>query len=252
MKMAFAPDITGSSPCASTTSTSPADARDLAFAIYACGPEAVAIYIDRIRQHIDPESAELFPFFAKSGAADLSAPFRKIYLRAHRHWLRALNRLSIPQSDKLRHADGRGDSPIEAVLFAAMIVEARFGELSFERVVTPNRGARAAEYFPGALTIESQVEVLDFRVDFLVSVVGAESGRSKHLVVECDGHQFHHATKQQISRDDARDRFLQKGGYSVFRYPGSDIWADPCRHASEVVEWAAVAIRDAEVVNGAN
>lgn len=246
------PDNTGAPMRASSPITSPADAKDLAFALYACGPDAVAIYIDRIREHIDPESAELLPFFAKSGAADLSAPFRKIYLRAHRHWLRSLSRLAVPQTDKMRFAEGRGDSPIETALFAALIVEARFGELSFERVVSTDRGARAAEYFPGAMTIEPQVDILDFRVDFLISVIGAESGRVKQLVVECDGHEFHHATKQQISRDDARDRLLQMGGYSVFRYPGSDIWADPCRHASQVVEWAAAAIRDAEAGDGAN
>jgi very-short-patch-repair endonuclease len=232
--------------------TSSADARDLAFALWAAGPEAVAIYIDRIREHIDPESALLLPFFAKSGVADLSVPFRKIYLRAHRHWLKALTRLSVTQSDDLRFAEGRGDSPIEAALFAAMVVEARFGDLAFERVVSTDRGVRAVEYFPGAMTIEPQAGVLDFRVDFLVSVVGAESGRVKQLVVECDGHEFHHATKQQISRDDARDRLLQMGGYSVFRYPGSDIWTDPCRHASQVVEWAAAAIRDAETGDGEN
>ncbi|HEY8214691.1 MAG TPA: DUF559 domain-containing protein [Methylocystis sp.] len=185
-------------------------------------------------------------FCCAGGAADLSAPFRKIYLRAHRHWLKTLNRLAVPQSADLRFAEGRGDSPIEAALFAAIIVEAKLGELSFERVVVADRRARVAEYLSGALTIESQVDILDFRVDFLVSVIGANTGRVKQLVVECDGHEFHHATKQQISRDDARDRLMQMGGYSVFRYPGSDIWADPCGHAAEVVEWAAAAIRDAE------
>jgi very-short-patch-repair endonuclease len=246
MKMAFAPDTTGLSPRAIAPDSRRDDARDLAFALWAAGPESVAIYIDRIKDHIDTESAELLPIFRDSGFSDLTKPFKRIYVRAHRHWLATLHRMALGQSSDLPLAEGRGDSPIEIALFAAMVVEAKFGDFSFENVVCPDRGARAPEYFPGAMTIESQVEILDFRVDFLVSVVGAESGRVKQLVVECDGHEFHHATKQQISRDDARDRLLQMGGYTVFRYPGSDIWADPCRHASQVVEWAAAAIRDAE------
>ena len=46
------------------------------------------------------------------------------------------------------------------------------------------------------------------------------------LVVECDGFDFHERTKEQASRDRRRDRALQRAGFKVYRYTGSDIWAD--------------------------
>jgi very-short-patch-repair endonuclease len=58
---------------------------------------------------------------------------------------------------------------------------------------------------------------------------------TKHLIVECDGHDFHDRTKEQASKDRARDRALQSLGYRVYRYTGSDLWRDVCVYAVEVV-----------------
>lgn len=222
------------------------DARDLAFALWAAGPEAVAIYIDRFKDQIDCDATGLLPLWRENGAANLTPPFAKIYRRAHRHWLSFLNRLALSQSEALPLADGRGDSPIEAALFAAILVEAKFGDLSFERVVVAERGKRVLEYDPVALTIEPQASILEFRVDFLLTVFGVNSGRKKQSIIECDGHDFHERTREQASRDRARDNLLRLGGYIPLRYTGSDIWRDPCKHASQIVWWAASAHRDAE------
>jgi very-short-patch-repair endonuclease len=47
---------------------------------------------------------------------------------------------------------------------------------------------------------------------------GCPAGR---LVVECDGHDFHEKTKQQVTKDNRRERELQIAGWHVFRFSGS-------------------------------
>jgi very-short-patch-repair endonuclease len=49
---------------------------------------------------------------------------------------------------------------------------------------------------------------------------------TKGIVVECDGHDFHEKTKEQVRRDKARDRWLQIQGYPVMRFSGSEIYRD--------------------------
>lgn len=70
-----------------------------------------------------------------------------------------------------------------------------------------------------------QVDVGPYRVDFLFA-----RGRYKEpvslIAAECDGHDFHEKTKDQVSRDKARDRELMARGIRVFRFSGSDIWRD--------------------------
>lgn len=49
------------------------------------------------------------------------------------------------------------------------------------------------------------------------------------IAIECDGHEFHEKTKKQVIRDKQRDRWLNKNGYIVFRYSGSEIYNDKMR-----------------------
>lgn len=99
------------------------------------------------------------------------------------------------------------------------------------------------------LIIESQKKIKNYRVDFLLTyqshgVVQDDQGkprlaidRQRELIVECDGHEFHEKTKEQASRDKKRDRDLQKLGYEVFRFPGSDLWKNPVACAKEVLDY---------------
>ncbi len=59
------------------------------------------------------------------------------------------------------------------------------------------------------------------RVDFLLGGHGIPS-----LVIECDGRDFHHATREQIERDRTRDADLNAAGFKVLRYPGTQIYND--------------------------
>lgn len=67
----------------------------------------------------------------------------------------------------------------------------------------------------------------------------------KLIVVECDGHDFHERTKQQAAHDKARDRFMHKAGYQVFRHTGSELYKNPYDAAFEVV---SAACRNDELV----
>lgn len=46
--------------------------------------------------------------------------------------------------------------------------------------------------------------------------------------IELDGHDWHERTREQASRDRARDRRVLRAGGNVLRYTGSDVFGDPC------------------------
>ncbi len=56
-------------------------------------------------------------------------------------------------------------------------------------------------------------------------------------IVECDGHEFHERTKEQAKKDRSRDRAFQAAGIPVFRFTGSEIYADPQECAREVTNF---------------
>jgi very-short-patch-repair endonuclease len=103
------------------------------------------------------------------------------------------------------------------------------------------------------LTIEIRTQTLvgDHRVDFLLLYYGTDfvregQGRAKgeewreirvdeRMIVECDGHEFHEKTKEQAQRDKERDRKLQSLGFRVYRYTGSELYADAFRCAAEIL-----------------
>jgi very-short-patch-repair endonuclease len=96
--------------------------------------------------------------------------------------------------------------------------------------------------------IEPQAGIGPYRVDFLIEhaayvrqskdALRAEDEyewTSKGLIIECDGHAYHEKTKEQAKRDKERDRELQKLGYQVFHYTGSEIWADVFSCANDAI-----------------
>jgi hypothetical protein len=132
---------------------------------------------------------------------------------------------------------GHSGSPIEEAMFCALVVAAR--QHADDVVLGPLQPAPLA---PIVVRIVSQAEIGEYRADILLTATnrwsfGTSVGNAveAHLVVECDGHDFHERTKEQASRDKRRDRDMQKAGYPVFRYPGSDIYADVFRCAEEAL-----------------
>lgn len=80
-----------------------------------------------------------------------------------------------------------------------------------------------------ASAIHQQVPIGTYRVDFTLMSAGA------FIVVECDGHEFHEKTKEQVERDNKRDRYLQQEGWRVFRFSGSEIHNDADKCVDEVL-----------------
>ena len=86
------------------------------------------------------------------------------------------------------------------------------------------------------ITIHIQFPIKQFRADFAIELHATENGRKLHkwFVVECDGYQFHHLTREQVTRDKAREREIVAAGYSVLRFSGTEIYRD-CTSAAQQV-----------------
>jgi very-short-patch-repair endonuclease len=91
-----------------------------------------------------------------------------------------------------------------------------------------------ASFHRGALSLNCQTEVPPYRLDFSVQ----NKTTNAKIAVEVDGHDFHERTKEQASRDRARDRFLQSNGWKVFRFTGSDVHRNASSCVSEVISAA--------------
>lgn len=84
------------------------------------------------------------------------------------------------------------------------------------------------------LTIHPQVKIGRYIADFTInSLSGAIL-----LVVECDGHDYHAGDKAGAARDRERDRWFVSGGYSVFRFTGTQIYQRPFLCAADTITCA--------------
>jgi very-short-patch-repair endonuclease len=94
----------------------------------------------------------------------------------------------------------------------------------------------AKEPFSG-VCVEQQVDVGDWRVDFVIHEYDWTCEKWRSVIVECDGHDFHERTKEQAARDRSRDRRASLSGTTVLRFTGSEIWNDPLGCAEQVMRW---------------
>jgi very-short-patch-repair endonuclease len=67
-----------------------------------------------------------------------------------------------------------------------------------------------------------------------------EPANEVQLIIECDGHEFHKATKEQIKHDNERDYDLKMAGYDVLHYSGSQIFNDPIKCANEIYDYITI------------
>lgn len=91
-----------------------------------------------------------------------------------------------------------------------------------------------------------QVQVGTYRVDFVFGHGTNFDKPHRCVVIECDGHQFHQKTKEQVARDRTRDRYLSTTYGRVIRFTGSEIFRDPARCAVEAAQVLIAADRAAE------
>lgn len=83
-----------------------------------------------------------------------------------------------------------------------------------------------------------------YRLDFLIEYIKMEGDTvedvkeySSTVVVECDGHQFHEKTKEQVKRGNQRDYDLKMCGYDVIHFSGSELYNNPQECVQKVVDY---------------
>lgn len=79
-----------------------------------------------------------------------------------------------------------------------------------------------------------------YYADFLVKAISNkyfQCDRNFMLVVECDGHDFHEKTKEQVERRNNRDMDLKAEGYDVLHFSGSQIYNDPFNCADKTFNY---------------
>jgi len=91
-----------------------------------------------------------------------------------------------------------------------------------------------------------QYRIAGYRLDFLL-MHHIAGGRYWKAAIECDGHEFHEKTKEQASRDKARDRAITTENIAVFRFSGSEIHRDAFACAAEIIA-AADSASEAELL----
>lgn len=57
------------------------------------------------------------------------------------------------------------------------------------------------------------------------------------LAIECDGHEFHEKTKEQVARDNEREYALKMLGFDVLHFSGSQIYNEPFRCAAQTIKY---------------
>jgi very-short-patch-repair endonuclease len=124
----------------------------------------------------------------------------------------------------LKHVCPRVESPIENII--GLVLAWRIYQIN--EVLSAVR----SNYI---FKIRSQVRLVNYRCDFLISV--CEPNGSSSLILEVDGRDYH-TTEEQVARDKRRDRELAiHTGCPVIRLTGSEIWNDPFGYAEDVLSY---------------
>ena len=130
-------------------------------------------------------------------------------------------------------------SPIESTLLGAMIIvftrhhfSLHLGSDLDDHV---GKVIYKSSHRNSVISIVPQKKLDTYQVDFLITIYSPENDYKKSLIIECDGHDFHEKTKQQIAADKKRERHLQSLGYHIFRFSGSEITKDTMHCAEEIL-----------------
>jgi very-short-patch-repair endonuclease len=66
----------------------------------------------------------------------------------------------------------------------------------------------------------------------------------KKIVIECDGHEFHQKTKEQVQHDNEREYDLKMSGYEIIRFSGSQIYNEPFKCAEDTYNYIMKFIKE--------
>lgn len=128
------------------------------------------------------------------------------------------------------------ESPIEIILNMA---------LEIQRMLHPGFSKSSRKYMVD-MEINHQQEVGKYRVDFMIYAFAFNHKKdgelpqidiTKELAIECDGHDFHEKTKEQVKKNNERDYFLKSNGIDILHFSGSEIYNDPIECANKVYDY---------------
>lgn len=124
-------------------------------------------------------------------------------------------------------------SPIEQLFETALLAVIRLEDEDFDTFQV------GGQWRSRGIDIWPQYKIGNYKVDYALSRECADAAIGtrfvRHIVVELDGHAFHDKDEKQRRYEKRRDRYIQKLGYKVFRYTGSEIVQDPFNAAIECV-----------------
>jgi len=130
--------------------------------------------------------------------------------------------------------EGACQSPIESLMLCALVTACR--DVTATRRVKIDGQHETISYRFGrgdTYRLDAQARIGPYTADFVLTCHDRV-----RMVIECDGHAYHERTKEQAAHDRERDRFMQTEGYLVYRFTGSQIWADAFGCALEATEAA--------------
>ena len=67
---------------------------------------------------------------------------------------------------------------------------------------------------------------------------------NKKIIIECDGHDFHQKTKQQVQYDNEREYDLKMAGYEIIRFSGTQIYNNPFKCAEDAYNYIISRIKE--------
>ena len=88
--------------------------------------------------------------------------------------------------------------------------------------------------------LEREVKIGRYRVDFLI--------RKQQVVIELYGFVYHN-TKKKLTADAQRERVLQRQGYHIIRFTGSEVYKDAAKCVQEVLDFLHTLPGQREVYN---
>lgn len=136
------------------------------------------------------------------------------------------------QETSLECVEKRMESPIEHIFYTAFRT---LMKINYMRQAEPEM--YKGEFVFYGTDIIPQVQIGDYRVDFIVCHAPILGQPGKNLIVECDSQEFHDRDEKQRRYEKKRERFLQSQGFHIYRFTGSEIKRNPFKVAAESISY---------------
>lgn len=120
-------------------------------------------------------------------------------------------------------------SPIELIFITAYEIIHSIYETE---ILVPNNKPNVLKW------IDEQLEIITpSNKKYIADFAYIDDKKNIKVLIECDGHEFHQKTKEQVEKDNNRTFDLQSMGFTVFRFSGSQIYNNPLECANKIHEY---------------